>query len=104
MDTQTSPPGLETALDFPLIQALHGRRARRFSAGAVIPDGPLAFKSALDPQPLSDLETMIVLTSAAGQHGLALRDHPQRDLRPALPELRGRRGRAARSRRRRAST
>jgi hypothetical protein len=69
MDTETAPPGLHTALQFPLIQALHGRRARRFSAGAVIPDGPLAFRSELDPQPLSDLETMMVLTSAAGNTG-----------------------------------
>jgi hypothetical protein len=69
MATQTTPPGLETALRFPLIEALHGRRARRFSAGAVIPDGPLAFESKLDPQPLSDLEKMVVLTSAAGNTG-----------------------------------
>jgi hypothetical protein len=69
MATRTAPPGLETALNFPLIEALHGRRARRFSAGAVIPDGPLAFESELDPQPLSDLEKMIVLTSAAGNTG-----------------------------------
>jgi hypothetical protein len=69
MATRTTPPGLETALNFPLIEALHGRRARRFSAGAVIPDGPLAFESKLDPQPLSDLEKMIVLTSAAGNTG-----------------------------------
>ena len=69
MDTQAAPTGLETALRFPLIEALHGRRARRFSAGAVIPDGPLAFESKLDPQPLSDLEKMVVLTSAAGNTG-----------------------------------
>ena len=69
MDTEPRLSGLDTALSYPLIQALHGRRARRFSAGAVIPDGPLAFESALDPQPLSDLETMVVLTSAAGNTG-----------------------------------
>jgi hypothetical protein len=28
MATRTAPPGVETALAFPLIEALHGRRAR----------------------------------------------------------------------------
>jgi hypothetical protein len=69
MKTQVTPPGLETALTFPLIEALHGRRARRFSKGAEIPDGPLAFASTLDAMPLSDLEKMLVLTSAAGTLG-----------------------------------
>jgi len=69
MATEVGPPGLETALTFPLIEALHGRRARRFSMGADIPDGPLAYTSSLDPMPLTDLETMLVLTSAAGNTG-----------------------------------
>jgi hypothetical protein len=69
MDQRTSPPGLGTALSFPLIEALHGRRARRFSMGAEIPDGPLAYRSELEPMPLDDLETMVVLTSAAGNTG-----------------------------------
>jgi hypothetical protein len=69
MQTATTPPGLETALTFPLIEALHGRRARRFSLGAEIPDGPLAYSSKHEPMPLTDLETMLVLTSAAGNTG-----------------------------------
>jgi hypothetical protein len=69
MATRTTPPGLQTALAFPLIEALHGRRARRFSYGAEIPDGPLAYRSHHEPMPLDDLETMLVLTSAAGNTG-----------------------------------
>jgi hypothetical protein len=69
VDVSAPPQGLETALAFPLIEALHGRRARRFSLGAEIPDGPLAFTSRHEPMPLSDLETMLVLTSAAGNTG-----------------------------------
>jgi hypothetical protein len=69
MDVRTTPPGLQTALTFPLIEALHGRRARRFSAGAEIPDGPLAYRSTQEPARLSDLEKMLVLTSAAGNTG-----------------------------------
>lgn len=34
-----SASGLDSMLAFPLIEALHGRRARRFSMGAEIPDG-----------------------------------------------------------------
>jgi hypothetical protein len=40
----------------PLIEALHGRRARRFALGAEIPDGPLKFKSRHAPMPLGELE------------------------------------------------
>jgi hypothetical protein len=43
MDTNGIPPGLADVIDFPLIEALLGRRGRRFSLGASIPDGPLAF-------------------------------------------------------------
>ena len=51
---------------FPLIQALAGRRSRRFCMGAEIPEGPLAFKSSQKSFPLTELEQMLVLTSMAG--------------------------------------
>jgi hypothetical protein len=63
------PEGLDRARSFPLIEALHGRRARRFSMGAEIPDGVLAYRSRHEPMPLLDLEKMLVLTSAAGNTG-----------------------------------
>jgi len=63
------PKGIENAVKYPLIDALHNRRARRFSLGAELPDGPLAFKSRHKPIPLSDLEQMMVLTAAAGNTG-----------------------------------
>lgn len=63
------PRGLETAVQFPLLEAIAGRRARRFSLGAELPDGLLAFKSSHDPMPLSDLEQMIVLTATGGNTG-----------------------------------
>ncbi len=69
METRAHPPGLQDVLRFPLIEALYGRRARRFSLGASIPDGPLAFTSQHDPLPLSELEQMMVLTAAAGNTG-----------------------------------
>lgn len=69
MDSKTLPPGFEDALTFPLVEALYGRRARRFSLGASIPDGPLAFTSRHEPVPLNELEQLMVLTAAAGNTG-----------------------------------
>jgi hypothetical protein len=63
------PAGLEAAVQFPLVEALYGRRARRFSVGSEIPDGLLAFASKQAPMPLDDLEQMLVLTAAAGNTG-----------------------------------
>lgn len=60
---------LESMTQFPLIQALAGRRSRRFCVGAEIPEGPLAFKSNQKPIPLTEMEQMIVLTSMAGSTG-----------------------------------
>lgn len=67
--TALSPPGMRDALEFPLIEALVGRRSRLFALGNSIPDGPLAFTSRHKPMPLSNLEQMMVLTAAAGNTG-----------------------------------
>lgn len=55
--------------EFPLMQALLGRRSRRFALGDEIPDGPLAYKSKHDPVPLSELERALVLASMGGTTG-----------------------------------
>src|ERR687893_1424420 len=60
---------LRELAQFPLMDALYGRRARRISLGSTIPDGPLAYESPHDPVPLSELERMVVLTSMAGTTG-----------------------------------
>ena len=44
--------------EFPLVEALFGRRLRRFALGGEIPDGPLAYRSGQEPVPLSELERM----------------------------------------------
>ncbi len=51
------PRGLREAASFPLMEAIHGRRSRRFALGATIPDGPLA--SASRHAPISDLRSPI---------------------------------------------
>jgi hypothetical protein len=89
MATATSSRGLETALAFPLIEALHGRRARRFSLGAEIPDGPLAYRSKHEPIPLTDLEKMLVLTSAAGNTGWHYAITRNATYAPAFPNYSG---------------
>jgi hypothetical protein len=59
----------EDLLEFPLLHALFGRRARRFGFGMEIPSGPLAFRSAKDPMPLTDLEQMILVAAGTGVSG-----------------------------------
>lgn len=61
--------GLTEALSFPLIEALLGRRSRRFALGAEMKTGPLAFKSKHEPLPLEELEQMLVLLAATGTTG-----------------------------------
>ena len=60
---------LKMLLEFPLMQALFGRRARRFGLGMEIPSGPLAFRSAKGPLPLTELEQMILVAAATGVSG-----------------------------------
>jgi hypothetical protein len=54
---------------FPLLEALYGRRSRRFPLGGEIPDGPLAYRSRHEPLPLSEIERLLVLTACAGTTG-----------------------------------
>ncbi len=77
MDDQMYPPGFDDALSFLLVQALFGRRARRFSRGGAIPDGYFRYSSGHEAVPLSALEQMLVLTAAAGNtewHNLIMRN------------------------------
>src|ERR671916_2427023 len=54
---------------FPLVEALFGRRSRRFAMGDEIPDGPLAYRSRHEPVPLTELERMLVLSAMGGTTG-----------------------------------
>ena len=67
----TPPKGLVQAATFPLIEAIHGRRSRRFAKGAVIPTGPLAFTSRQAPEALDPLEQMLLLATISGNTGWA---------------------------------
>jgi hypothetical protein len=60
---------LKEVLQFPLANALFGRRSRRFFRGAEIPDGPLQYRSEHPFLPLSDLERLLVLLAMGGVTG-----------------------------------
>jgi hypothetical protein len=67
--TPAQADALQGLARFPLVAALLGRRSRRFALGDEIPDGPLAYRSAHDPMPLSDLERLLVLGAMGGTTG-----------------------------------
>ncbi|MFN8443742.1 MAG: hypothetical protein U0175_23390 [Caldilineaceae bacterium] len=60
---------LEQLQSFSLVDALFGRRSRRFFLGATIPDGALAYSSRYAAYPLSELERLLILTAVAGKTG-----------------------------------
>ncbi len=60
------PKGFQKMMDFGLVDALLGRRSRRFFMGAEIPDGVFTYKSKHDPVPLSELEKLLVVGACAG--------------------------------------
>lgn len=60
------PPGLRELQTFSLVEALLGRRSRRFFMGAEIPDGPFAYRSRHAIFPLSELEKLLVVTACGG--------------------------------------
>jgi hypothetical protein len=69
---QTTTAGTEALQEiaaFPLVEALFGRRSRRFALGDEIPDGPLAYSSSHEPLPLTELERMLVLSAMGGTTG-----------------------------------
>lgn len=66
---QIPTEALDDVWTFPLFEALFGRRARRFSLGAEIPDGPLQYTSEKDPLPLTEVEQSLLVASAVGVSG-----------------------------------
>ena len=73
MELEQAPTAESKALQglaaFPLMEALLGRRSRRFALGDEIPDGPLAYRSRQQPLPLTELERMLVLSAMGGTTG-----------------------------------
>ncbi|MBV1927741.1 MAG: hypothetical protein KUG62_11320 [Rhodobacteraceae bacterium] len=83
------PQGLKEAANFPLIEAIHGRRSRRFAKGASIPDGPLAYTSNQAPEALSEMEQMLLLTTVGGNTGWSNLIPHNRTYAPKTPNYAG---------------
>lgn len=60
---------LSDLFDRPLLEAIYGRRARRFGLGMEVPSGPLAFTSRSSPEPLSELERSVLVSAGTGVTG-----------------------------------
>jgi hypothetical protein len=88
MDDKT-PRGYQDALSFPLLKALDGRRARRFSLGAEIPAGQLAFRSSKPVVPLDRVEKAMVLAAVTGITGWHFMHSHNSKYAPALPNYSG---------------
>ncbi|MCZ4079117.1 hypothetical protein O1W68_14295 [Rhodococcus sp. H36-A4] len=67
--TDSQRAALADAASFPLLDAIAGRRSRRFPLGGEIPDGPLAYKSSHPVTPLSEVERALVLSVVGGVTG-----------------------------------
>ena len=65
---------LHEVWDYPLFEALYGRRSRRFGTGFEITEGPLRFKSRRAPLPLSDFEEALLVAAGVGVTGAPLWD------------------------------
>ena len=71
----TSHDGLKAAREYPLWDAIFGRRSRRVAAGVSFRSGTLSFHSKLEPQPLTRLEEALLI-AATGITGIAFADNP----------------------------
>ena len=63
------PPQAEAAWDFPLFDAIMGRRSRRFGLGMEMASGPFRYKSNKEPVGLDDLETAMLVAAATATTG-----------------------------------
>ena len=63
------PPQADAAWDYPLYDAILGRRSRRFGLGMEMVQGPFKYKSEKDPVPLNELETAMLVAAATATTG-----------------------------------
>ena len=66
MQKSDLPDGFRDVLSFGLVEALLGRRSRRFFMGAEIPDGVFKYKSRFEPVPLTEMEKLLVVAACGG--------------------------------------
>jgi hypothetical protein len=83
------PRGFKDMLEFGLIDALLGRRSRRFFMGAEIPSGAFAFKSRHEPLPLSELEKLLVVAACGANTSWHYMIYYAQKYAPFLPNYAG---------------
>jgi hypothetical protein len=65
---------LDEVWQYPLFDALYGRRSRRFGRGFEVAEGPFQYKSEHPPVPLSEIEEALLVAAGVGFSGMALWD------------------------------
>lgn len=75
--------------EYPLLNALMGRRSRRVGKGAVIDAGPFQYKSREPVQPLSDLERTLIVTTMCGNTGWSHLIPSNKKYAPYMPNYAG---------------
>jgi len=65
-------PEIEEVWNFPLFEAITGRRSRRFGYGMELAHGPFVYKSDKDPLPLTEIETAMLVAAGTGVTGAIL--------------------------------
>src|SRR5438105_2519899 len=66
--------GTHESVDCSLLEALRGRRSRRFGLGMKMEQGPMAYTSRHAPLPLTEEEEALMAFAACGVTGYALAD------------------------------
>jgi hypothetical protein len=74
MTPATSSELINRVWQYPLFEALYGRRSRRFGLGFEIAEGPFRYKSEHTPLPLSELEEALLVAAGVGVTGAPLWD------------------------------
>jgi hypothetical protein len=74
MTASTESDLLHRVWEYPLFDALFGRRSRRFGLGFEMTEGPFKYKSQRGSLPLSDLEEAVLIAAGIGFSGTALWD------------------------------
>jgi hypothetical protein len=73
--TEPVPPDLlREVWEYPLFDALYGRRSRRFGLGFAMVEGPSKYTSRHAPLPLSEAEEALLVAAGVGFSGMALWD------------------------------
>jgi hypothetical protein len=75
MTQSASADVMRDVWQYPLFEALYGRRSRRFGLGFEMTEGRFPYKSQQRPLPLSELEEALLVAAGVGVTGTPLWDH-----------------------------